>query len=94
MERLRLVHEVKMRELGLQSGDGQLSGSPRRFDVSRHISLVPPFAEKEVEKYFSHFECLAATFGWPEDVWTLLLQCVLTGKAQEVYSSLMLTQSC
>lgn len=46
-----------------------------------------------MEKYFSHFERVAATFGWPEDVWTLLFQCVLTGKAQEIYSSLTLIQS-
>uniref|UniRef100_A0AAY4D6X3 CCHC-type domain-containing protein n=1 Tax=Denticeps clupeoides TaxID=299321 RepID=A0AAY4D6X3_9TELE len=63
------------------------------FDVSRHIRLVPPFSEDEVEKYFSHFERVATTLQWPKVVWTLLLQCVLVGKAQEVYSSLSLQQS-
>lgn len=33
------------------------------------------------------------TLMWPENVWTLLLQCVLTGKAQETYSSLTLEES-
>lgn len=63
------------------------------FDIGKHIKMVPPFSEKEVEKYFSHFERVATSLKWPKDVWTLLLQCVLTGKAQEVYSSLSLEQS-
>ena len=25
------------------------------FDVTKHIRLVPPFQEKEVDKYFLHF---------------------------------------
>ena len=29
------------------------------FDVTQHIRLVPPFQEKEVEKYFLHFEKVA-----------------------------------
>ena len=29
------------------------------FDVTKHISLVPPFQEKEVDKYFLHFEKVA-----------------------------------
>uniref|UniRef100_A0AAY4DAZ5 SCAN box domain-containing protein n=1 Tax=Denticeps clupeoides TaxID=299321 RepID=A0AAY4DAZ5_9TELE len=63
------------------------------FDVSRNISLVPPFNEREVEKYFSHFERVAITLKWPTAVWSLSLQCVLSGKAQEVYSALTVEQS-
>ena len=29
------------------------------FDVTKHIRLVPPFQEKEVDKYFFHFEKVA-----------------------------------
>ena len=29
------------------------------FDVTKHIRLVPPFQEKEVDKYFLHFEKVA-----------------------------------
>ena len=29
------------------------------FDVSNHIKFVPPFQEKEVDKYFLHFEKIA-----------------------------------
>ena len=50
-------HELKM------AGLGQLSPSdrPSVFDPARNIRLVPPFQEKEVDKYFAHFEKVADT---------------------------------
>lgn len=56
--------------------------------MSRHISLVPVFRESEVEAYFGTFERIAAALHWPEEVWAILLQCQLSGKAQEACSSL------
>ena len=73
-----------------QSASSPTSSASPRFDVGKNISSS--FLGKEVERYFSHFERVATTFEWPKDAWTLLLQCVLTGKAQEVYSSLALDQ--
>ncbi len=64
-----------------------------QFDVSRHIALVPPFRESEVDLYFSAFERITATLRWPKDVWSLLLQCKLVGKAQEVCASLSTEES-
>ena len=52
-----------------------------------HI-FVPPFQDTEVDKYFLHFEKIASSLEWPKEVWTLLLQSVLLGKAREVYSAL------
>ena len=52
------------------------------FDVTKHIRLVPPFQEKEVDKYFLHFEKVAENLNWPKEHWTLLLQSVLIGKAR------------
>lgn len=63
------------------------------FDVSRHIALVPPFREAEVDSYFSAFERIAPTLNWPKDVWSLLLQCKLMGKAQEVCAALSVEQN-
>lgn len=63
------------------------------FDAARNIRLVPPFVEKDVEKYFPHFECVATLSKWPEPAWTLLLQSVLVGKAQEAYSTLSIRES-
>ena len=35
------------------------------FDVSKHIRFVPPFQEKEVDKYFLHFEKIATVLSGP-----------------------------
>ena len=36
------------------------------FDVTKHTRLVPPFQEKEVLKYFLHFEKVAENLDWPK----------------------------
>ena len=69
----------------------QPPGQP--FDVSRYICMVPPFSELEIEVYFAHFERVAIMLQWPVEVWTLLLQTVLSGEAQAVYSALSIQQS-
>ena len=61
---------------------------PAMFDVNKHIKLVPPFQEREVNKYFLHFEKIATSLEWPREVWMLLLQSVLIGKAREIYSAI------
>ena len=63
------------------------------FDVAKHIRLVPPFQEKEVDKYFLHFEKVAENLNWPKEHWTLLLRSVLIGKAREIYTQLDVEQS-
>ena len=82
-------HELKMAGLGKQSP----SDRPSAFDPARNIRLVPPFQEKEIDKYFAHFEKVADSLNWPKDSWVLLLQSVLVGKAQEIYRSLSVEQS-
>ena len=62
------------------------------FDVTKHIRLVPPFQEKEVDKYFLHFEKVAENLKWPKEHWTLLLLSVVIGKAREIYTQLSLEQ--
>ncbi len=86
---------IRLRQLELQAGSvpamvGTGSPSPpgSAFDVSKHISLVPVFRESEVESYFGAFERIAAALHWPKDVWAILLQCKLTGKAQEACACL------
>ena len=54
---------------------------------------MPPFQEKEVDKYFAHFEKVADSLNWPKESWVLLLQSFLVGKAQEIYGSLSVEQS-
>ena len=47
----------------------------------------------DASKYFTHFERIATTLNWPREMWPLLLQCVFTGKAQEVLSALSIDQA-
>lgn len=64
------------------------SQSASGYDVSKYISLVPIFREAEVEAYFGAFERVAGALRWPKEVWAILLQCKLTGKAQEACAAL------
>ena len=82
-------HELKMATLGIHTPKDKSSA----FDPARNIRLVPPFQEKEVDKYFTHFEKVADSLNWPKESWVLLLQSVLVGKAQEIYGSLSVEQS-
>ena len=83
------AHELKMASLGKHPPSDKAS----TFDPARNIRLVPPFQEKEVDKYFAHFEKVADSLNWPKESWVLLLQSVLVGKAQEIYGSLSVEQS-
>ena len=82
-------HELKMASLGKHPPSDKASV----FDPARNIRLVPPFQEKEVDKYFAHFEKVADSLNWPKESWVLLLQSALVGKAQEIYGSLSVEQS-
>ena len=83
MKELEMQDKAKTKPLDLGS----------HFDVTKHIRLVPPFQEKEVDKYFLHFEKVAENLKWPKEHWTLLLQSVVIGKAREIYTQLSLEQS-
>ena len=52
--------ELKMASLGKHPP----SDRARTFDPDRNIRLVPPFEEKEVDKYFAHFEKVADNLNW------------------------------
>ena len=85
---------TRERELKMASlGKPPFSDKASVFDPARNIRLVPPFQEKEVDKYFAHFEKVADSLNWPKESWVLLLQSVLVGKAQEIYGSLSVEQS-
>ena len=96
IEKEKLQFELKMKEFELE---GKSKSKPltldssKSFDVTQHIRLVPPFQEKEVDKYILHFEKVAENLKWPREHWTLLLQSVVIGKAREIYTQLSLEQS-
>lgn len=75
-------------------GDGVSSGgrSSSHFHVVGNLRLVLRFNESDPETFFS-FERVADIRGWPDAECTIMLQCVLNGKAQEAYSALSVTDS-
>ena len=87
-------YNLRMKELEKQ---GKVKTKPldlgTYFDVIKHIRLVLPFQEKEVDKYFLYFEKVAENLKWPKEHWTLLLHSVVIGKARELYTQLSLEQS-
>ena len=85
MKELELQDKTKPKTLPLDTS--------KTFDVAKHIRLVPAFQEKEVDKYFLHFEKVAENLKWPKEHWTLLLQSVVIDKAREIYTQLSLEQS-
>ena len=84
LEHERFLKELEFKHAALSSS----SSASAQFSVARNIRLVPPFAEKNVERYFAHFERVATVSDWPIHAWTSLLQSVLVGKAQDAYASL------
>lgn len=65
------------------------AGTPAaRFHIGSNLKLLPKFNDKEPGTFFFVFERLADARNWPDQDHTLMLQCVLTGKAQEAYAAL------
>ena len=86
LEKARMEQEIRLREIE----DRRTLRSEKRneFDLTKQVRLVPAFNEADVDKYFRHFEKIASSLNWPPETWSLLLQTVLRGKAQEIYASL------
>ena len=82
-------HELKMASLGRHPPPDRASV----LNPARNIRLVPPFHEKEVDKYFAHFEKADDSLNWLKDSWVLLLHSVLVDKVQDIYGSLSVEQS-
>ena len=94
-EKLKFDAELRIKELEIQNMTvkRQPLDSGTHFDITKHIRLVPPFQEKEVDKYFLHFEKVTENLKWLKEHWTLLLQSVIIGKAREIYTQLTVEQS-
>lgn len=92
-EKLSLIREGRLSQGASQGPGGDSSIVGHSFDQVGNLRLVPLFNERDPETFFSLFERLADARGWPDADRTVLLQCVLTGKAQEAYSALSVTDS-
>ena len=78
IEKEKLQFELKMKELELEGKSKSKPlplGSGKSFDVTKHIRLVPPFQEKEVDKYFLHFEKVAENLKLPREHHTFAERC-------------------
>lgn len=89
LEHERFLKELEFKHASLSSStDSETTG----FDIHKNMRLVPPFVEKDVEKYFPHFERVATISKWPKHSWSMLLQSVLVGRAQEAFTTLRLEE--
>ena len=79
-----LDHESRASGASYESGFG--AGCEGR-DLTASLRLVPEFNERDPDTFFTLFERVSEARQWPDGDRVLLLQCVLTGKAQEAYSA-------
>ena len=62
---------MKKLELQLKLGSDATCNTDKytaKFDVTKYITLVPPFQERDVEKYFLHFEKVAEILSSPKSI--------------------------
>ncbi|XP_072345448.1 uncharacterized protein [Scyliorhinus torazame] len=57
-------------------------------NLFKYVQALPRFDEKEVEAFFISFEKVAKQMKWSQDMWALLIQTKLAGRASEVFASL------
>ena len=91
LEKIKIQQETRLREVDLAIRGRKESHDS--FEVTKQARLVPKFEEANVDGYFAHFERTALNLGWPKECWSMLLQTVLTGKAQRAYATLP-TENC
>lgn len=91
LERVSTVRPPPEPSLHVPTSHTQSSTDP--LDISKYITLVPQFRETEVAGFFSAFERITTSLRWPRTVWALLLQCRLSGKAQEALAALSIVDS-
>ena len=91
LEKVKIQQETRLREVDLAIRGRKESHDS--FEVTKQARLVPKFEEANVDRYFAHFERTALNLRWPKECWSMLLQTVLTGKAQRAYATLP-TENC
>lgn len=84
VQRLKLIGEGKMPFEGVPSQE-RVS---RSFDVVGNLKLLPKFNERDPDVFFSLFESIAEERNWPIADRVVMLQSVITGRAQEAYMAL------
>ncbi len=89
LEKARLEVEalkLKLAKEGRLFNSGEEQGMS--FSLTSNLKLVPKFNEEDPDVFFTLFERMAEMRDWSNGNCVALLQCVLTGKAQVVFSSM------
>lgn len=94
LESQRLTPRSNMSAGPVSKSSSSTASTPAGFDVGKNIVLVPTFCETKVNSYFGAFERIDNSLQWPPEVWALVLQCKLCGKAQEAIAALPVCKSC
>ena len=81
-EKRECEKELKLRELEIMAAEKEKDrvmkikleqSKLEHFDASKYVKFVPPFMEKDVDKYFLLFEKVAKDLNWPLDKYTIPL---------------------
>lgn len=97
-EHRKREHEIQIKQLELENQrlrnrEAEIrNASKLDFNVVKNARLVPKFHEKDVDKFFVHFEKIAVNLKWPKEFWPMLLQSVFIGKARETSGALSAMQ--
>lgn len=86
MQERQLQHELQVLQLKQENSDTE---APIKFDVAKHVKLLPTFLEKNPEAFFRQFEATAEHFKWPKEHWIWLLKPKLVGKAVDVCDNIL-----
>ena len=62
-----IVSKTKLEQEKLEKQGSSGASTHSGFDATKNIRLVPKFEEKEVDKYFLHFEKIAKSLKWPKE---------------------------
>ena len=92
-QRLEMEKEIKLKEIEAKVNSSSQSSHATKFDPTKYVRLVPEFQEKEVDKYFVHFEKIASSMEWPKAYWAIMVQGKFVNKASDAYSALPLEDS-
>ncbi|XP_068228078.1 uncharacterized protein [Palaemon carinicauda] len=87
----REMANIKLEMARLQSANWASSpriGLEEKLNLGAELKLVTMFDDKNVPQFYKAFERVATRLSWPTELWTVLIQCRLVGKAIRVYNAL------
>ncbi|KAL2095743.1 hypothetical protein ACEWY4_007891 [Coilia grayii] len=97
LQRDRLAADVRDKERqleyeklrrGVDSNGAGSTGESKECNVANMVRLLPKFNDRDLDTFFALFQNLAVDQKWGDSERTLLLQSVLTGKAQDAFVAL------